>query len=158
MRPAPDCAPFSERLPPDPRPGLLARLEVRLDPETAGWADGDPGGSARMRGYARLVDGTQPDPLMLLLAADALGPTSFELGTFGWVPTVEMTTIIRAVPAPGWLRLVVASQLVDGGWLDEEIEVWDSADRLVAQGRQLARLRTDPRIHPVTDQGPDLEP
>ena len=27
-----------------------------------------------------------------------------------------------------------------GGWFDEEAEVWDREDRLVAQSRQIARL------------------
>jgi hypothetical protein len=29
---------------------------------------------------------------------------------------------------------------VSAGWFDEEAEVWDSAGRLVAQSRQLARV------------------
>ena len=29
---------------------------------------------------------------------------------------------------------------VSGGWFDEEAEVWDTADRLVAQSRQIARV------------------
>ena len=39
----------------------------------------------------------------------------------------------------GWP--VVRGQLWQGGWFDEEAEVWDSAGRLVAQSRQLAGAR-----------------
>jgi hypothetical protein len=47
---------------------------------------------------------------------------------------------MRAVPAPGPLRLAARSRHVAGGWFDEESEVWDAAGRLVAQSRQLARV------------------
>jgi hypothetical protein len=47
---------------------------------------------------------------------------------------------MRAVPAPGLLRVAARSRHVSGGWFDEESEVWDSAGRLVAQSRQIARV------------------
>ncbi len=47
---------------------------------------------------------------------------------------------VRAAPAPGWLRVRHATRNVAGGMLEEDAEVWDSAGRLVAQSRQLARL------------------
>jgi hypothetical protein len=50
---------------------------------------------------------------------------------------------MRAVPAPGPLRVATRCRHVGGGWFDEEAEVWDSADRLVAQSRQIARLGRD---------------
>ena len=68
-------------------------------------------------------------------------PVTFEMGIPGWVPTVELTVLLRAVPAPGWLRCVQRTRLVQAGWLDEECEVWDSAGRLVVQARQLAMYR-----------------
>ena len=46
---------------------------------------------------------------------------------------------VRARPAPGWLRLRHATRNMAGGMFEEDFEVWDSADRLVAQSRQLAR-------------------
>ena len=63
-----------------------------------------------------------------------------ELGPFGWSPTVELTWHMREVPARGLLRLAARSRHVSGGWFDEESEVWDSEDRLVAQSRQIARV------------------
>jgi hypothetical protein len=58
----------------------------------------------------------------------------------GWSPTVELTWYMRAVPAPGPLRVAARCRHVSGGWFDEEAEVWDSAGHLVAQSRQIARV------------------
>ncbi|WP_093803289.1 thioesterase family protein [Streptomyces sp. Wb2n-11] len=118
---------------------ITGRLDVRIDPATAGWAVGAPSGKGEMRGWFGLADGRDADPLSLLLAVDALPPTSFELGLKGWTPTVELTTHIRCRPAPGPLRVCITTRNLAGGFLEEDAEVWDSADRLVAQSRQLAR-------------------
>ena len=59
----------------------------------------------------------------------------------GWVPTVELTVHVRCRPAPGPLRVSITTRNLAGGFLEEDAEVWDSADRLVAQSRQLARAR-----------------
>jgi hypothetical protein len=42
----------------------------------------------------------------------------------------------------------VRGQLWQGGWFDEEAEVWDSAGRLVAQSIQFAGAR--PRVGAAT--------
>ena len=119
--------------------GLLERLDLRLDPACVGWAVGRPSGRGLIQGWLRMADPREPDPLLLLLAADALPPVTFDLGQLGWTPTLELTVHVRAVPAPGWLRVVHSTRNVAGGLLEEDAEVWDSADRLVAQSRQLAR-------------------
>jgi hypothetical protein len=110
-----------------------------VDPDTAGWAMGRPSGRGVVRGWFRMADGREPDPLSLLLAVDALPPVTFDLGLPGWAPTLELTAHVRAVPAPGWLKIVHATRNFAGGLLEEDAEVWDSAGRLVAQSRQLAR-------------------
>jgi acyl-coenzyme A thioesterase PaaI-like protein len=118
---------------------LLDRLDLRLDPACAGWAVGRPSGRGFLQGWLRLADGRQPDPLMLLLAVDALPPVTFDLGLPGWAPTLELTAHVRAVPAPGWLKVVHRTRNFAGGLMEEDAEVWDEAGRLVAQSRQLAR-------------------
>ncbi|MDQ1036019.1 hypothetical protein QFZ75_002435 [Streptomyces sp. V3I8] len=131
-----------------PVPGSSAitdRLMLKLDPATLGWALGSPSGRGEMRAWFGLADGRDADPLSLLLAVDALPPTAFELGLSGWVPTVELTVHVRARPAPGPLRVSVTTRNLAGGFLEEDAEVWDGADRLVAQSRQLARVRLSPR-------------
>lgn len=118
---------------------ITDRLDIKLDPATIGWAVGQPSGKGEMRGWFGLADGRDADPLSLLLTVDALPPTSFELGLKGWTPTVELTTHVRCRPAPGPLRVSITTRNLAGGYLEEDAEVWDSADRLVAQSRQLAR-------------------
>lgn len=120
---------------------IADRLFLKLDPATLGWALGQPSGKGEMRAWFGLADGRDADPLSLLLAVDALPPTAFELGIQGWVPTVELTTHIRTRPAPGPLRVTITTRNLAGGFLEEDAEVWDSRDRLVAQSRQLARVR-----------------
>jgi acyl-CoA thioesterase len=118
---------------------ILGRLDLRLDPGCVGWALGRPSGRGLLQGWLRLADGREPDPLMLLLAVDALPPAAFDLGVTGWTPTLELTAYVRAVPAPGWLRIRISTSHFAGGFLEEDAEVWDSTGRLVAQSRQLAR-------------------
>lgn len=126
---------------------LLNRIDLRLDPSTAGWAIGKPSGAGVIQAWFAFADGREPDPLALLLAVDALPPVAFDLGRPGWAPTLELTVHVRAKPAPGPLRVRHATRNVAGGHFEEDCEVWDSADRLVAQSRQLARL---PRLPPTT--------
>jgi acyl-CoA thioesterase len=118
---------------------LLDRFDLRLDPACVGWALGEPSKRGIIRGWLRLADGREPDPLMLLLAVDALPPVTFDLGLPGWAPTLELTVHLRARPAPGWLRVVHSTRNFAGGFLEEDAEVWDSDGRLVAQSRQLAK-------------------
>ncbi|MFJ4619462.1 thioesterase family protein [Streptomyces sp. NPDC088812] len=130
---------------PAPAPGadqqpIAERLMLKLDPSTVGWALGQPSGKGEVRAWFGLADGRDADPLSLLLAVDALPPTAFDLGIAGWVPTVELTVHVRSRPAPGPVRVSITTRNLAGGFLEEDAEVWDSEDRLVAQSRQLARV------------------
>ena len=125
---------------PDGTAGYAAQVDLRLDPATTGWRRGEPAGIPEMRGYFRLREDRDPDAYLLALAVDGLPPVVFGLGAAGWSPTVELTWHMRAVPAPGPLRVATRCRHVSGGWFDEEAEVWDAAGRLVAQSRQIARV------------------
>jgi hypothetical protein len=120
-------------------PGLVHRVETRLDPATAGWALGRPSGEPVLRAWLRFADDREPDPLALVTFADALPPTSFAAGRFGWAPTVQLQVLVRALPAPGWCLIEARGGTLAGGWHDEDYTIWDSTGRLVAQSRQLAR-------------------
>lgn len=140
MPPRDQCLGASDGTAPIPGSSAITeRLDIKLDPATVGWAIGAPSGKGEMRGWFGLADGRDADPLSLLLTVDALPPTSFELGLKGWTPTIELTTHIRCRPAPGPLRVSITTRNLAGGFLEEDADVWDSAGRLVAQSRQLAR-------------------
>lgn len=119
---------------------IAERFDSAAPPDTMGWLRGEPTGTAHTGAWLRLVDGREPDPLMLTMIVDALPPPVFELGAAGWVPTIELTAHVRSLPAPGWLRVWATTRFLQGGYLEEDAEVWDSDGTLVAQSRQLARL------------------
>lgn len=150
--PAPDMPPPEECVSSSDAPEFLAaatlleRIEIRLDPATAGWVAGRPSGRGEMRGWLRLRDGREPDPVMLLFALDALPPVAFNLGILGWAPTLEFTGHVRGRPAPGWLRVSLSSQNITAGLMEEDAMVWDSEGRFVAQSRQLCGIRTPRRV------------
>ncbi|WP_129668888.1 thioesterase family protein [Phytoactinopolyspora endophytica] len=141
VAPVDECIPAVVDLPDGTHVGVLEHVDLRLDPQTLGWFSGRPAGQLSMRGHVRMVDGTQPDPIVLALAVDSLPPTVFGLGRLGWAPTVELSVLTRSLPAPGWLTVHLRGRLVRDGWFDEEAEVYDADGSLVAQSRQLARVR-----------------
>lgn len=116
------------------------RFLYRVPAEEAGRMAGRPKGEASVRCWVRFADGRQPDLLGLICVIDALPPAAAEIGVDGWAPTVELTVHLRARPVPGWLAVALRTRFVQSGYLEEDGEVWDSAGRLVAQSRQLARL------------------
>ncbi len=118
--------------------GLNKRLNVRLRPGDESFVDGVRKGDAEMAGWFAFADGRPIDTLALLLACDAFPPAVFHIDLPpGWVPTLEYTVHVRAVPAPGPVRCVFRSHFVQGGFFNEDGEIWDTQDRLVAQSRQL---------------------
>ncbi|MET1059238.1 MAG: thioesterase family protein [Nocardioides sp.] len=141
----PELPPLEECLPSSMAPEdvrkiapLMQRFDFRIDPAYAGWAIGQPSGSGIIQAWFKLADGREPDPISLLMTLDALPPVTFDLGMPGWAPTLELTAHVRAVPAPGWMKVRHATRNMAGGMFEEDCEVWDSAGRLVAQSRQLA--------------------
>jgi acyl-CoA thioesterase len=119
--------------------GLSSRLDMRLHPDDTGFARNEPNGIARARGWFSFRDGRPVDTMGLLLAADAFPPVMFNLfGMQGWVPTVEFTVHVRAVPAPGPIACDFTSSVVQGGYWEEDGVMWDSTGRVVAMSRQLA--------------------
>lgn len=123
---------------------ISTSVDVRLNP-AVGFARGVPSGTAEVTGWFRFTDNREPDVLSLALFADAMPPAVFEvLKGRGWVPTVELTVHFRGIPAPGWLRARFRTRYLMDGFFEEDGEIWDSTDRLVAQSRQLAMVLQPP--------------
>lgn len=111
--------------------------DVRLDKAGAGFLVNRTTDPLVLRLWVR-PRGERPDPYFALIAGDISMPVTFNLGRFGWSPTVQVTALLRFNPAPGWLRVRVSCSAVHGQWFDEDAVVIDSAGRLVCQARQLA--------------------
>ncbi|MBD2900157.1 hypothetical protein amrb99_91580 [Actinomadura sp. RB99] len=138
--PVPPLEECTSMLPAEGTEGFAGQVDMRFDRSTMGWLDGTPSGRPEIRAWFRLRDGHGPDAFTLALTVDALPPVALNLGSKGWAPTVQLTWHMRAVPAPGWLAVHGTGRLLSDGWFDEEVEVWDSTGRLVAQSRQIARV------------------
>jgi acyl-CoA thioesterase len=153
--PAPDeCGPRPGRLPDGSEVRFLEWIDVRVDPRSVSGGREEPSGVPEVRGWIRARDDTPPDAAFLVFCVDAMPPSVLELGGQGWSPTVQLSTYVRARPAPGWLAVVVRAAEVADGWFDEESEVWDSRGRLVAQARQVGRYRLATEGAPGGRQGP----
>jgi acyl-CoA thioesterase len=144
LPPAEECLRVDPNHPIGPGPDFLRHLDMRFDPGTMRWATGQPETTPEFRNYFRLAGGEDPDPLAIAMAVDSKPPSTLTIGLLTLISTVELTLNIRAVPAPGWLTLRATSRLISGGWADEDVDVWDSTGRLVAQSRQLMRLLRPP--------------
>lgn len=140
--PDPEGIPRAQaQLPGGVRVGQLDHVDLRMDPQTSGWVRGTPAHRAEYRAWLRRDDATPASALDLLVFCDALPPVTFDLGIQGWVPTIEYSVLVRAVPRAGWLQVVQRAALVGSQLLDEECSIWDGDGRLVAQARQLASYR-----------------
>lgn len=125
------------------RVGHLDFVDLRCDPATVTFASRVPGPDGRIAGWAQMPSEGPGDELLgLLVLADVMPPVTFDLGVPGWVPTIELTAYVRAIPAPGPLMVEQHARLLEDGWLDEECAIWDSRGRLVCQARQLAGYRS----------------
>jgi Thioesterase-like superfamily len=138
-----DCIRLTPQIPGGVYVGIMDVLDLRLDPATVPFRPAPlPAGTpAELRGWTRFADGRPADLLSLLFLADAIPPATLMIGSTGWVPTLQLSTYVRARPAPGWLAIRMTAGLVADGMVDETCVLWDSRGRLVGQSSQLARLR-----------------
>lgn len=115
---------------------LAGACEVRLDPSTVSYLRKETGPPV-IKGWARPHD-EHPDVLFAVMASDILPPVLFNVSRPGWSPTVQLTALMRARPAPGWLRVITSARQVGNGWFDEDCVILDATDTLICQSRQLA--------------------
>jgi hypothetical protein len=145
--PEPGTASFEEstRLPPQSPSGftvaVMEHVDLRIEPRSLGFATGTPSGRGELYGWLGLLGDEQFDPASLVYAVDAFPPATFDVELSGWVPTLELTVYVRALPAPGPVRVLQQAHLIDDQRVDEACWIWDSAGRLVAHGTQLAGIR-----------------
>jgi len=140
----PEVAPLDEclPLPVNPQISYTSVLDVRLDPSCVGWWTGVPCDLAELKGWLRLNDAVATwDAWNVLFATDALPPATMPIGSSGWVPTLQLTSYVRRVPASEWLRARQWCVVVANGLMDERCELFDDRGELVASSSQLAMVR-----------------
>ncbi|HET6211087.1 MAG TPA: thioesterase family protein [Jatrophihabitans sp.] len=139
--PMADCPRIPGRTPTGLPVAIMDQVDLRIEPGCLGFADGRPSGRGELHGWLALPDGADFDPCSLLFAVDAFPPATFEIEATGWVPTLELTAYVRALPAPGPVRILQRAQLIEAQRVDEACFIWDVTGRLVAQGSQLAGIQ-----------------
>ena len=136
-----NCGRLVPQTPDGSRVAIMDQIEVRLEPGSSGFTSGLPSGRGELRGWLALPGSEPFDPTSLLFAVDAFPPATFDIELAGWVPTLELTVYVRALPASGPVRVLQRAQLIDAQRVDESCHVWDRTGRLVAHGSQLAGIR-----------------
>ena len=140
----PQVAPLDDcpRSQPTGAVGIITVQDQRLDPVCTTFARGEVSDRAEVKGWMRLDDGeAEWDPWSLLFASDALPPATFPLGLVGWVPTLQLSSYIRAIPTTPWLKVHQWCVVIEDGLVDERCQLFDTNDRLVASASQLAMVR-----------------
>jgi len=139
----PRCAPWEEcRAGGDSQLEFRQRVDLRLARGGEVFESREPSGRGEFSGWMQHADGSAPDPISLLMFADAFPPPAFDIvGLVGWVPTIELTVQLRAKPAPGPLQARLLSRHLSRGVVEEDGEYWDSEGTLVAISRQTAKVR-----------------
>jgi len=46
---------------------------------------------------------------------------------------------VRQLPVPGWLRVIFITRFVSSGLVEEDGELWDEENNLIAISRQIAK-------------------
>lgn len=120
---------------------LSAVVDVVLDLERFPAARGETG-EPLVRGWVRPRSDVAADvqALFPVLVCDVSPPVVMNLGMFGWAPTVQLSTYVNRVCAPGWVRFAATSQDIGQGMFAEDHVAVDSTGATVAQSRQLALL------------------
>ncbi|MDA8142054.1 MAG: thioesterase family protein [Desulfobacteraceae bacterium] len=140
----PEVAPRSQCLaiPHMPKYTLFDQMDVLLDPACIGWMSGKLGEKSEHKGWIKFKQERAYDAASLLLIADSFPPSAFaSQGMAAWVPTIEMSVNIRALPASPWLKCIFRTRFITCGLLEEDGELWDETGELVAISRQIAQFR-----------------
>ena len=136
-----DCVRVPPVLPDGGAALLMGQVDLRVDPEVAGFLTGEPSGRGEISGWLSLPGDEPFDPISLLFAVDACPPATFNVETTSLVPTVELTAYVRALPAAGPVWIQQRAVLIEDQKVDEICEVRDSTGRVVATATQLAAIR-----------------
>lgn len=118
-------------------------MNVMLDPDCCGWMAGKAlSEQSEHKGWISFKDDRPFDIPAITLAADSFPPPILaSQGMIAWVPTLEFSVNIRNLPRSKWLKCKFRTRFVNCGLLEEDGEIWDETNELVAISRQIAQFR-----------------
>ncbi|MFP4226736.1 MAG: thioesterase family protein [Desulfobacterales bacterium] len=140
----PEIAPLDQcvRFPQMPKYTLYDNMDVRLDPMCAGWMENKLSDKSEHKGWIKFTDNRPLDVLAVTLAADAFPPAVFSTqGMAAWVPTLEFTISIRNITDTERVKCRFRTRFINCGLLEEDGDIWDENDELIAVSRQIAQYR-----------------
>jgi acyl-CoA thioesterase len=121
---------------------FFSQMDVRLDPACAGWMSGKLSDTSESKGWIKFKDDRPFDLLSILLIADSFPPAVISSqGMVAWVPTLEFSANVRNIPTTDWLKCIFRTRFITCGLLEEDGEIWDQTDQLIAVSRQIAQYR-----------------
>lgn len=125
-----------------PNYNIFGQVDVRLDPACTGWLSGNLSDKSESKGYIKFKNQRPYDIPSILLIADSFPPAILSSqGMVAWVPTIELSVNIRKIPTTDWLKCSFRTRFITCGLLEEDGEVWDQNDELIAISRQIAQYR-----------------
>ncbi len=138
LAPLKDCVAIPEM----PRYSIFQNMDVRLDPSCSGWMFGNLSEKSEQKGWIKFKEDRPFDQLSMLLLADSFPPPVLaSQGVITWVPTIEMSVNIRAIPSTKWLKCVFRSHFRNGGFVEEDGEIWEENGQLAAISRQISQFQ-----------------
>jgi acyl-CoA thioesterase len=119
---------------------LFDQVDMRLDPACAGWTKGELTDRSVQKGWIRFKENRVVDVPSITFFADSFPPCVFaSQGMVAWVPTIEYSVNIRQLPVPGWLKVIFTTRFISSGLVEEDGELWDEENNLIAISRQIAK-------------------
>ena len=123
-------------------PSFIHQLTCAVHPNHAWWdrdIDEDHA-EARCSAYMQM-DGGVPDQFVLAFYVDVAPPVvSNKYGPLGWIPTYSLTTHIRQLPTTEILFVDFVAKDINKGYFEQDCNIWDLNENLVASSRQLTRI------------------
>jgi hypothetical protein len=123
-------------------PSFIKQLNCSVHPDHAWWNREISSHKAEARCSAFLeLDGGIPDQFALSFYSDILPPVvSNKYGALGWIPTITLTTHIRQMPTTNTLFADFKASDINKGYFEQDCNIWDLNENLVASSRQLTRI------------------
>ncbi len=118
------------------------RIDTRLVEGYEVFEKGIAPGTGEFVAWLSHKDGADCDSIDMLMLADIMPPPPFTLfGPYGWVPTIELTVQVRAVPASGPILGRLKSRHLTESIIESDGDFWDSEGQLVALARQTMKVK-----------------